>query len=65
MRERQQWVVVAGGLQGADAGPGGGGAFHTFQEADHFAPFSCVKGVQPLQAQEGYVVARRVHNGPA
>lgn len=44
-----------GGLEETDVGSHR--AFHTFQEADHFAPFSRVKGMQFLQAHEGYVVA--------
>lgn len=37
----------------------------TFEETDHFAPFASVEGVQLLQAHEGDIVARRVHDGPA
>lgn len=44
-----------GGLE--EAAVGSDRAFHTFQEADHLAPFSRIKGVQFLQAHEGYVVA--------
>lgn len=43
----------------------GGAGFLTFQEVDHLAPFSSIKGVQFLQAHEGDVVTWRVHDGPA
>lgn len=44
---------------------GAGGGFLTFQEVDHLAPFSSIKGVQLLQAHESDVVTWRVHDGPA